>query len=487
MPQFGLFSYFLGGLFNSIGTGYAARLNLQAVHEANEANKEMTHETNLINAAIAEATNKTNKELVEKTNQANKDLAYKNNLFSLKQAKLAYDLSTPANQIAELVKAGMSFQQAKQIVAGSGQAADYSPVSPQPVSLQAPQYQPYTQTAAHVDPAMLDIGAISQASSNLGGSIGAFADDLVRQDGGTFGQMIAAPAVQAISENMAFIDENDLTSVKALSNWLNSDRSKVLTDEQRQKVGACLKSFVGSRAMLQQLKSYTSSFSDSQHYKSLVEQVKQAELQTQILDLQRQLADGQLDLQSLEIEFNELRNDKQIMLQPFEVQSTMQNLLTSFYQASANAELWSSDKFRMKWVANQLADEDVRSLVLVGNSIDAKMRNMTLTAANDYLTKHKVTFGIYELFKRAGVTDNNFGQLVATITAGSKGDLDPVKWIENILGTTSDEVDPNKKGAVSKWNYNKDAEIKIKRAQRTGDYDDIPGITRHAKHNRSGK
>lgn len=484
MDIFRLIESFFGGLFGFAGMYHAADQNLEAVREANQANIDMNTQTNLTNAAIAQATNDTNLALVEKTNQANKDIAYKNNLFAQKQADLAYQRSTPANQIAELVKSGMSYQQAKQIVAGSGQAAQYTAVTPNVATMEAAQMQPYALNPGHVEPGLLDANAFANASGALGGSVGAFADDLARPDGGTFGQMVAAPAVQAICDNMSSIDENDLTSVKALSNWLNSDRSKMLTDKQRKQVGYALKSFVGSRALLQQLKSYTSSFSDSQHFKSLVEQVKQAQIQTIITDLQRQLAEGQIDLQDLDVEFNNLRNQKQIELQPFEVQSTMQNLLNSFQQASAQTELWSTDKFRKAWLANQLADENVRSLVIMSHEMEANMKNMTLQAANDYQAKHKVEFGIYHLFKEAGMTDSMFGQIIAGLTAGSEGKLDPIQWIENILGVVNDEFNSDTLGAVSSWNYTKDAEIRLKRAKRTGDYSDVPGITRHAKHSK---
>lgn len=395
---------FFAGLFGFAGAGTAAGVGSQNTKDANATNLQIARETNAANKQIAADTNRENRLLAHQAMQ-----------FNQMESDKAYSRSTPLNQIAELVRAGYSEQQAKQIVAGSGSAAAYTPAPAVTPTMNAAQMQP-----AQVQPFVPDAGSLSSAFANVGGSLGSFADDVLRSDGGFIGQYYAMPAVKALFKFMSKFDENDLTSIKSFSDWFNSDKSKFLSHSERSTISNCLSHPNGARALMAQLNSFYNSFSDSKRYKSLNLTVQQQTLQNQISRIQQSLLEGQVDLQDIEISMQELARDKQIQLQPFEVQATMQNLLASFNQAVAQTELWSNEEFKKQWLANQLENENVRALLLIGDKMNAQIQNMSLEAANDFMLKNKQMFGIYDLFKKAGMTSNVVGSLIAAVVANGE-------------------------------------------------------------------
>lgn len=128
----------IGGLAANAFIGDSTNTaNQKSVADTNESNMQMQRETNQTNVAIANATNQANAE----------------------QAEIAYQRSLPANQVANMVAAGMSKSAALQSLSGGG---SYSAPVMQSIPSNSSQNIPFQKIAN-----MLDTDALSDALSGF--------------------------------------------------------------------------------------------------------------------------------------------------------------------------------------------------------------------------------------------------------------------------------------------------------------------------------
>ena len=214
-------------------TNYSINENTNAsnernVYATNKANKEMTDATNAANIKIAQETNASNERIMQETNA-----------FNAAQADLAYQRSTSAAKLGELISAGLSPQQARQVIAsqgltGSPTAASGTAIPAVGASMQAPhnesfQKQPYQ----------------FQNLGELGRGIGSFAQSFVDAakdpTGGTIGQLTCMKQFAKASDIIDEVDPKSLSSPYAFFQWMkkqpaDSNWGKLITSDDFKKM-----------------------------------------------------------------------------------------------------------------------------------------------------------------------------------------------------------------------------------------------------------
>lgn len=193
------------GIGNAVGSAISGAANIAATAATNAANIEMT-----------ESTNQTNKDIADATNQTNIQLAREANALTVSESEKAYQRSTASNQVAELVKTGISEQQARQIVAGSGSPAAYTPGSMQAAQTVAPVMQA----------PQLDASAMGNAAAQLGqgfaGIAGSIYDSFQDPEGGAIGLMSSFENVKSFSGLSSLVSPEGLSSWNTLYDMLVS-------------------------------------------------------------------------------------------------------------------------------------------------------------------------------------------------------------------------------------------------------------------------
>ena len=212
----------IGGLFNMVGSIAQGSMNKQAQESANATNIELTRMNNAANLEATQATNAANIQIAESTNAANQEIADKTNAFNAAQADLAYQRSTSSSKVGELIAAGMSPQQARQIVASQGLTGSPSPatgtsIPAQGATMQSPHFQ-----AAQVSPVMMD--GLAQGLGSIGAGLDSMFSTYLKSfespDGGFIGTMLSNDVYEKISSHVGEIDPTALSSPHAFQAWL---------------------------------------------------------------------------------------------------------------------------------------------------------------------------------------------------------------------------------------------------------------------------
>lgn len=211
------------GMVGELGSSaISGAFNLGSTALTNQANKEIAENTNAANVAMNDATNAANIGMNAATNAANIAMNDANNQLQQDLANQAYERSTAKNQIAELIKAGYSPQQAKQIVAGSGSAASM----PMPTTTPGVA-TPGVMSPGHVDP--YSLAAPQFDGQAFQSAFDAAARDIDRPDGGVIGQMLYNDCAFDI-QNLPGFDPTNFSSLqefKAYALETNDDGSYV--------------------------------------------------------------------------------------------------------------------------------------------------------------------------------------------------------------------------------------------------------------------
>lgn len=191
----------IGGAMNSITSAATTAAT-------NKANREMTEATNQANLDIANATNESNERIADKTNA-----------FNAAQADLAYQRSTASSKMSELMAAGLSMQQAKQLIASQGSTSSMTPAS----GVSAPQVAP-TMQAPQIDNSGYLQAAQSAGSvfETLGRSLG---EGYKSEYGGELGLLSSSTAFSSVVDHLNEAPASAFTDIKAFQNYCNSENA----------------------------------------------------------------------------------------------------------------------------------------------------------------------------------------------------------------------------------------------------------------------
>lgn len=191
-----------------MGTSITNWQNTVNTELTNQANLQQTRETNQANLAIADKTNASNERIMQQTNQ-----------FNAAQADLAYQRSTSSAKVAELIAAGMTPQQARQIVAGGGITSTATPASGTAIPAQGATMQP-----AHFEkPQLADWG---QSLSQIGAGVDSFFNQYISSfadpTGGVVGALQANDMFEKVSSHISELPFNVLATPYNFEKYLQS-------------------------------------------------------------------------------------------------------------------------------------------------------------------------------------------------------------------------------------------------------------------------
>lgn len=200
-----------------------ASMNLGSQVLTNQSNERNVDATNRTNLAITESTNDANLQIAKETNASNERIMQQTNEFNAAQADLAYQRSTSSAKVAELIAAGLSPQQARQVVAGAGLTGSATPaqgtaIPAQGATMQASQMQAYQKQP-------LDFGGFAQSFHSLGEFFDRYIESFDREDGGYYGTMLANDAFEQCIDHVSDLSPTALSSDYNFQTWLNAQGS----------------------------------------------------------------------------------------------------------------------------------------------------------------------------------------------------------------------------------------------------------------------
>lgn len=184
--------------------------NEKNVAATNQTNKEMTDSTNAANLRIAQETNASNERIMQETNA-----------FNAAQADLAYQRSTSAAKLGELISAGLSPEQARQVIAsqgmtGSPTAAIGTAIPAQGATMQAPQAQSFQRQPYFLHKGLEDFGR------GIGSFAMSFVDAAKDPAGGYFGQLTSMKEFAKASDIIDEVDPKALSSNYEFFKWMKN-------------------------------------------------------------------------------------------------------------------------------------------------------------------------------------------------------------------------------------------------------------------------
>ena len=212
-------SSLVSGIFGIAETG----INLSSQLLTNQSNERNVNATNAANKAMNDATNAANLKITQETNASNERIMKETNAFNAAQADLAYQRSTSAAKLGELISAGLSPEQARQVVAsqgltGSPSAASGTAIPAQAATMQAPHFEPFQKQAPQ-------LSGLPEIGKNIGDFAQSFVDAANDPTGGTIGQLTCMKEFTKASDIIDEVDPKSLSSNYAFFKWMNEQPS----------------------------------------------------------------------------------------------------------------------------------------------------------------------------------------------------------------------------------------------------------------------
>ncbi len=198
--------------------------NMGIAESTNKSNEKNVAATNQANKEMTESTNATNLRITQETNASNERIMQETNAFNAAQADLAYQRSTSAAKLGELISAGLSPEQARQVIAsqgmtGSPSAASGIAIPAQAATMQAPQAQAFQKQPYFLQNGLEDLGR------GIGSFAQSFVDAAKDPTGGAFGQLSSMEEFLKASNIIDEVDPKALSSNYEFFKWMKSQPS----------------------------------------------------------------------------------------------------------------------------------------------------------------------------------------------------------------------------------------------------------------------
>lgn len=296
----------ISGLF---GLGEST-LNLGSQVLTNQSNERNVDKTNEANIAMTKATNAANIQIAQDTNKANAQIAAENNKFNAAQADLAYERSTASAKVGELIAAGLSPEQARQVVAsngitGSPTAASGTVIPNVAPTLDNPQVQPFQANAPQIN-------GLSQFGNSIGNAVDSLTKGYFEPNGGVLGVLASQKEFDKATNIIDEVPPKVLASHQTFVSWLKNQSSdsnwgKLRDTESFQKMWNQPLARKGFLWQIQQTYSDTAGVQNSLEYQQ--QQIKLAQMQTRSAELDQNIKQAQiLNLQE-DLETKSLSNE----------------------------------------------------------------------------------------------------------------------------------------------------------------------------------
>lgn len=367
-----LFTMFLDGIFNLAGTGVSVSAQQEIAEQQ---------------IASQEKINKENIKLAKEINQSQID-----------ESEKAYQRSTIQSQIDQFIAAGLSPQQARQVVLGA------SPGQYSPATLNVPQADASGINAAY------EGMSNAVASANLGSAFSSVASDLTNSfnspDGGSIGAFIGNDAAQFLTEHLHELSPAE-RSFFGFMNYLDGDNIpdhfKEFKDSDAWK--RVLKS-MNARKFINSFFKQSYQFSADDYSLALAHfNAQDAAIRTNLhyltFDSSVRQAEAQATIAQLDANFKDRVNEASIEAALAKIRSDMEdsNLL---YQLRTNPE------YRDNYLKNACLDV---SLAAVLKTVALHKGNSQLAWINDPANARFVAIG--EMYQNCGLTGTDWMNIIA--------------------------------------------------------------------------
>lgn len=213
----------LSGLFGAIGSVITAAINKKSAKEQAESNEKIAQQQ-------IDAQQEANLQQQQfESEQA--ELAYAR---SQEQSQIEFDRTSSLGQLKQLTAAGLSEQQARQVLASKGSTGVYTPAVYTPAeSVNQMQGVDYNNlAAAKVQSMQADAdyaSAWTNSSMNLVGQLGSsLVESYTSPTGGQYGLTVAQSLLTHLNNNLHLLDKSEVTTFADLLHWLS-----VLPDDEK--------------------------------------------------------------------------------------------------------------------------------------------------------------------------------------------------------------------------------------------------------------
>lgn len=318
--------------------------------------------------------------------KANKDT----NQMQADEAEKAYQRSRPSNQVADLVDAGLTDQQARQVVAGNGNVASYTP---------APAQSPLSG---------IDIGSPLAALAPMMSQIGqVYQDSYASDTGGLLGSESIAGVSRIITEHL---DELPLSASTSLSGFLRFARSAdapdwLKSDEFQKEFNKSVSHSYGIRALQNFFKNSTSL------------EIGSKEAAAKVLDITSKTLSNRLqEIQIDDAAVNYARNEMKWVYDreniPAASAADLQLFKNQLEQAVLDSQFLCDPDYRKAYLQSMLVSQQNQALV-------AQVAKSLSTGQLDYLSDPDNAFfhAVLSTFRQSGITSTEIGSIVAAAEA----------------------------------------------------------------------
>lgn len=235
-------SSLIDGLLSMGEAAITNGINYAINEKTNQSNEKNVAATNAANISMTNSTNAANKQIAQETNASNERIMRETNEFNAAQADLAYKRSTSAAKLGELISAGLSPEQARQVIAsqgltGSPSAATGTAIPAQGATMQAPQAQAFQK-----QPYFLNGLGLSEFGKGIGDLAQSFVDAAKDPSGGSIGQLSCMKEFAKASDIISEVPMSALINPYSFFNWMqkeiktDSNWGKLIRSESFQKM-----------------------------------------------------------------------------------------------------------------------------------------------------------------------------------------------------------------------------------------------------------
>lgn len=213
----------ISGLFSLGESAITNGVNYAINESTNASNEKNVAATNAANISMTNATNAANKQIAQETNASNERIMRETNEFNAAQADLAYKRSTSVAKLGELISAGLSPEQARQVIAsqgitGSPSAASGTAIPSQGATMQAPQAQAFQK-----QPYFLRNTDVSELGKGVGSFAQSFVDAAKDPTGGVIGQLTCINEFTKASDIISEVPISALKNPYSFFNWMKNE------------------------------------------------------------------------------------------------------------------------------------------------------------------------------------------------------------------------------------------------------------------------
>lgn len=395
-------------------------------------------------------------------------------LFNQKEAEKAYQRGSSAGQLKQLMEAGLSEQQARQIIA-AGSTGGYTPAASvnqmSGVDLTAPAHQEAAMVQANADAqkaftqfnnevwSNTMAGWIDHAYSNIpnyidqGVSIGAnvLNTSLTASDGGIIGNMQTASLQGQILRNINSLPASARGSYAAFTQYASSSEAPawMKTADFQNALQSATTSPMAMKSMRNFFDTSNQLLTGDTYFKNLLNE-------SEMKSAAAKIASFKVDQERVATDIALLESDYKIQILPDRYAAILAGFQADLAEMSQKAELWNNDNYKREWLKAQINKEEECAIL-------SKVMSMKHNGEFKYLKDNpemQQLFAIYRLFDDAGMTDTMFGEVVATIEAYGKtsfdfGVSDIISGIHDWISPPETEAERKKKqGQAEFWqNY----------------------------------